>query len=126
MESTLDPDIDVADVPETVTTAPPLAERPTPLVVGVAILAVIAVVAALYLARAFFVPLLIGILASYALGPLVDALKTLRIPRAAGAALVLCSLVGAMAWATVSLEEDAVSMIAKLPDAARKVRQHVG
>jgi predicted PurR-regulated permease PerM len=104
----------------------PLAGYRLALVVGVAILAVIAVVGALYLARAFFVPLLIGILASYALGPLVDGLKTLRIPRAAGAALVLCSLVGATAWATLSLEEDATSMIAKLPDAARKVRQHVG
>jgi predicted PurR-regulated permease PerM len=33
------------------------------------VLAIIAFVAALYLARAFFVPLLIGILASYALHP---------------------------------------------------------
>src|SRR5689334_21008145 len=60
--------------------------------VGVAILAVIAVVMALYLARAFFVPLLIGILASYALRPLVDSLKAWRIPRAVGAALVLAAL----------------------------------
>jgi len=95
------------------------------LTVGVAILAVIAVVGALYLARAFFVPLLIGILASYALRSPVDALKALHIPRAAGAALVLATLVGAVAWLAVSLEGDAASMISKLPDAARKVRQHV-
>ena len=37
--------------------------------VAVGVLAVIALVAALYLARAFFVPLLIGILASYTLQP---------------------------------------------------------
>src|SRR5258706_2910545 len=104
----------------------PLAGHRLALVVGVAILAVIGVVGALSLARGFFVPLLIGILASYALGPLVDGLKAWRIPRAAGAALVLAALVGALAWATLSLEEDAASMIAKLPDAARKVRQHVG
>jgi predicted PurR-regulated permease PerM len=36
---------------------------------AVSVLAIIAFVAALYLARAFFVPLLIGILASYALHP---------------------------------------------------------
>ena len=54
--------------------------------VGVAVgaIAVIALVAALYLARAFFVPLLIGILASYALHPVVDWLKTWHVPRAAG------------------------------------------
>ena len=96
------------------------------LLVGVAVLAVIAVVGALYLARAFFVPLLIGILASYALGPLVDGLKAWRIPRAAGAALVLAALVGAIGWATLSIGDDAASMIAKLPEAARKVREHVG
>src|SRR5688572_22928807 len=92
---------------------------------GVGVLAVIGVVGALYLARAFFVPLLIGILASYALRSPVDVLKAWRIPRAVGAALVLAALVGAVAWTAVALEGDAAAMIAKLPDAARKVRQHV-
>jgi Predicted permease len=92
---------------------------------GVGILAVIAVVAALYLARAFFVPLLIGILASYALRPVVSSLKACHIPRAAGAALVLGALIAVVSWATFSLGDDAASMIEKLPEAARKVRQHV-
>lgn len=60
---------------------------------AIGLLAVIAFVAALYLARAFFVPLLIGILASYALSPVVEWLKRCYIPRAAGAALVLVVLV---------------------------------
>ena len=52
-------------------------EAPSPgaQAVAVGVLAVIALVAALYLARAFFVPLLIGILASYALRPVVDWLE---------------------------------------------------
>jgi len=87
---------------------------------------VIAVVAALYLARAFFVPLLIGILGSYALSPLVDWLQARHIPRAGGAALVLAALVSIVAWCMLSVGDDAVSLIAKLPEAARKVRQHVG
>jgi predicted PurR-regulated permease PerM len=91
---------------------------------GVGILAVIGVVAALYLARAFFVPLLIGILASYALRPFVDGLKAWRIPRAAGAAIVLGALVGGFGWAVVSLGDEAAAIVASLPDAARKVRQH--
>ena len=48
---------------------------------AIGVLTVIALVAALYLARAFFVPLLVGILASYALSPVVDWLKTMRVPR---------------------------------------------
>jgi predicted PurR-regulated permease PerM len=92
---------------------------------GVGILAVIAVVAALYLARAFFVPLLIGILASYALRPVVNWLKACYIPRAAGAALVLAALVAGVSWGAFSFGDDAAAMIEKLPEAARKVRQHV-
>ncbi len=91
-----------------------------------AILAVIAVVAALYLARAFFVPLLIGIIASYALRPAVNGLKACRVPRAAGAAVVLAALVAGSLWAAVSLGDDAAALIQKLPEAARKVRLQVG
>jgi predicted PurR-regulated permease PerM len=105
--------------------AAPLPARPLPMTLGVGILTVIAVVAALYLARAFFVPLLIGILASYALRPVVNWLKACYIPRAAGAALVLAVLIAGVSWATLSLGDDAAAMIEKLPEAARKVRQHV-
>jgi predicted PurR-regulated permease PerM len=101
-----------------------LAARLSYLTLGVGAIAVIAVVAGLYLARAFFVPLLIGILASYALTPFVDWLKSMRIPRAGGAALVLGVLVGSLAWAIVSLGDDAAAIVASLPEAARKVRQH--
>ena len=99
------------------------AHRYTRMSVSVSLLAVIALVAALYLARAFFIPLLIGILASYALHPVVDWLKTFHIPRAVAAALVLAVLVGGLSWVTVSLSDDFTAMIEKLPDAARKLRQ---
>lgn len=64
-------------------------------------IAIIAVVGSLCLARAFFVPLLTGILASYALRPVVDMLKAWRIPRAVGAALVPGVLVAALSCAPV-------------------------
>jgi len=92
---------------------------------AIGVLTVIALVAALYLARAFFVPLLVGILASYALSPVVDWLKTMRVPRAAGAALVLAALVGSTSWVAFSLSDDAAAMIEKLPEAARKLRQNL-
>ena len=92
---------------------------------GVGVLAVIALVAALYLARAFFVPLLIGILASYTLSPVVGWLKKLYLPRALGAALVLIVLVGSLGWIAFSLSDDASAMINKFPDAARKLRQNL-
>jgi predicted PurR-regulated permease PerM len=93
--------------------------------VAVGLLAVIAIVAALYLARAFFVPLLIGILASYALSPVVEWLKKRHVPRALSAALVLIVLTGGLSWITYSLSDDAAAMIQKLPEAARKLRQNL-
>ncbi|MFA5939605.1 MAG: AI-2E family transporter [Sinimarinibacterium sp.] len=102
-----------------------LTTLPLSVKVGVWILAFIAVVAALYLARAFVVPLLIGILTSYALGPIVTWLKARHIPRFVGAALVLAALIGGVSWAIFSLGDDAASVIQKLPEAARKVRQHI-
>jgi len=92
---------------------------------GIALLAVIALVAALYLARAFFVPLLIGILVSYSLSPVVEWLKLIRIPRPVAAALVLAVLAGSSSWIVYSLSDDAAAMIEKLPEAARKLRQNL-
>lgn len=93
--------------------------------VAVGILTVIALVAALYLARAFFVPLLIGILASYTLSPVVDWLKVCRLPRSVTAALVLLVLAGSLSWIAFSLSDDAAAMIDKFPEAARKLRQNL-
>jgi len=90
--------------------------------VALTILAGIAVIASLYFARAFFVPLLIGILASYTLRPLVDWLQKIRIPPAIGAAIVMAVLVGGASWMTYSLSDEATTLIEKLPEAARKLR----
>jgi len=73
------------------------------------LLALLALVAALYLARAFFIPLLIGILASYALRPAVDWLGKCRVPRAVAAALVLAAVVGGFSWIAFSLRDDAAA-----------------
>ena len=97
--------------------------RNTSMSLALAVLAGIALVTALYLARAFFVPLLIGILASYALRPVVDWLDAHYIPRPAGAALVLLALVGSLSWVGYSLRNDTAAVIEKLPEAARKLRQ---
>ena len=86
------------------------------------ILAAIAVVAALFFARAFFVPLLIGILASYSLRPVVDWLRRFHIPQAVAAAMVVIVLVSGVSWITYSLSDEVTVLIEKLPEAARKLR----
>jgi predicted PurR-regulated permease PerM len=91
--------------------------------VAVGVLAAIAVVGALYLARAFFVPLLLGILASYALRPLVDWLKLCHVPRPVAAGLVLAILTASFSWVAFSVSDDVAGLVEKLPEAARKLRQ---
>ena len=87
------------------------------------ILGILAVVGALYLGRGFFVPLLIGILASYALHPLVDRLEAFHLPRSIGAALVLALVIASFSWIGFSVSDDAEALIEKLPEAARKLRR---
>lgn len=91
--------------------------------VAINILAALALIAALYLARAFVVPLLIGILATYMLRPVVGWMKMLHIPRPVGAAMVLIALVGSLSWTAFSLRDEAATMIETLPVAARSLRE---
>ena len=107
-------------------TVPALETRDPRIQLAAGLLAVLALVAALYLARGFFVPLLIGILASYALHPLVDGLAAFRVPRSVGAALVLALVVGSFSWIGFSMSDDAAALIEKLPQAARKLRHDLG
>lgn len=101
---------------------PPRPKRRSRVSRSLTILATIAIVAALYVGRAFIVPLLIGIMVSYTLRPLVDGLHRLRIPRPLGAGLVTLALFGGAGWIAYSLSDDAVVMIEKLPQVARKLR----
>lgn len=110
-------------VAEAIAPAAERRRRYSRLTVAVGLLAVIALVAALYLARAFFVPLLIGILGSYTLRPVVDWLHTRYVPRPAGAALVMLAVVGSLTWIGYALSDDTAAMIERLPEAARKLRQ---
>ena len=117
-----EPDTPVADL----AAVDPRALRDSRVHLAVGLLAILALAAALYLARGFFVPLLIGILASYALHPLVDWLKACRVPRSVGAALVLAMVVGSFSWIGFSISGDAKArrrLIVKLPEAARKLRR---
>jgi predicted PurR-regulated permease PerM len=93
--------------------------------VGVAVLVVIAVLAVLRWASGFFIPLMVGLVFTYALAPVVEALHRLRIPRALSAAVLILSILGGAGFAAYSLSDDANELITSLPDAARKLRDSV-
>jgi predicted PurR-regulated permease PerM len=90
--------------------------------VALGVLVVIAVLAVLRWASGFFIPLMLGLVISYALSPVVNWCQRWRIPRAVSAAILVIGIVGGMGAAVYSLSDDANELISSLPDAARKVR----
>jgi predicted PurR-regulated permease PerM len=87
------------------------------------VLAVVASAFALQWAKAVFIPLLLGVMLSYALTPAVNILHRWHIPRAAGAALLLLAIVSAIGWGVWSLSDEASALIETLPQVAQKLRQ---
>ena len=82
-----------------------------------------AVMAVLYWAREVFIPIVLSILISYALGPVVRSLMRLRLPRMLAAAVAVAVLGGSMAYGAYSLADDAAAMVAEVPKAATRLRQ---
>ncbi|MGO9717712.1 MAG: AI-2E family transporter [Steroidobacteraceae bacterium] len=85
------------------------------------VLAAVASVYALWWARAFAIPLLLGIVISYTLYPLVAWLVVIRIPRVVGTAIVMASMMSALAFGMYSLRGQMQTIIGQLPEAATKL-----
>ncbi len=92
---------------------------------AVTVIAVIAGVLLLQYAEAVFIPLVLGLLISYALDPAVTRLERLRIPRALGAAALMIALVGGGGYMLYQLRSQAQEIIAQLPEGARRLRQRL-
>lgn len=125
-ETHTDPDNRAVFAEEAVTTiASPLALRVQADVrnLSLTVLTVLAVIFVLHWARAFFIPLMLGIMISYAFSPLVNRMQKWRIPRAIGAAVLLAGIVGGAGSLVYSLSDDAIQLIETLPEAAQKFRK---
>jgi predicted PurR-regulated permease PerM len=89
----------------------------------VSVLAVLAVLWMLYWARAVCIPIMLGILISYALSPLVKRLHRWHVPRAVGAAVLLLGFLSSVGMLSYSLSDDAAALIETLPEVAQNLRQ---
>jgi predicted PurR-regulated permease PerM len=87
--------------------------------IALTILAVVAAVAALEVAQAFFVSLLLGIVIAYTLNPLVAHLERIRIPRAAGTIIVMAGVMAGIGFGAYSLRGQVQTIIEQLPEATR-------
>jgi len=93
--------------------------------VSLAVMALLGSIFVLHWASAVFIPLMLGVMSSYALSPAVGRLQRWHIPRAIGAALLLLSVVCSLGWLVYSLSDDAAALVESLPEAAQKVREAV-
>jgi predicted PurR-regulated permease PerM len=92
---------------------------------SLSILAALACVLALQYAQPVLIPIVLGVLLSYALSPIVTALARIHVPRAVGAGVAVCVLVGSLGAGIYTLSDEATSIVASVPDAARRIRDHV-
>ena len=82
---------------------------------------VLAVLYTLYLARAFLIPLTVGLLLSFLFSPLVRRLRRAKIPTALSAAAILLVLVATVGGALYGLSGPAANWIAQAPQALSTV-----
>lgn len=102
-----------------------LAQPAAPSQVPLIILATTAAGAVMWLARPVLVPMVIGILITYALDPLQRRLVKWHVPPALAAALLLAALVAAGAEMTYVLADQASAFAAEMPRVARQIRKTV-
>jgi predicted PurR-regulated permease PerM len=75
----------------------------------------------LYLARAFFLPIILALLLNFLLSPVVRFLKKLRIPEAIGAVLVIFGLLGAIGLGIYELAGPAYEWAQQAPRSLRRL-----
>ncbi len=90
--------------------------------IALVVLALCAAIFMLHWGREVLIPLMLGVMISYALSPLVATLKKWHIPRAIGAGILLLAIVAGLSYTAYSLSDDAGQLIETLPEAAQKFR----
>ena len=86
------------------------------------LLAVFAAIFVMDWAQPVLIPLVLGLIVSYALAPVVDYLEKRRIPRGLSAAILLLAIVGGVGAAVISLRDEATNLIETLPEAVKKIQ----
>jgi predicted PurR-regulated permease PerM len=90
---------------------------------ALSLLALLAVILVLQYLQAIIIPIVLGILLSYALEPIVATMVRWRVPRTLAAALLLVALVTASGWMIYSLRTQATAIVEQLPQAAQQLRR---
>ncbi len=94
----------------------------TAIEIALVVIAAVLVIGAARIAQPVLVPVITGILISYALRPLVSMLVRARVPRPVGAVLIIGALVSLVSGSLYVARDDLNDAVASFPSAARKLR----
>jgi predicted PurR-regulated permease PerM len=89
------------------------------------VIAVVVMILVLQYAQSMIIPIVLGLLISYALEPIVAMLVRLKLPRAVAAAVVVLATTAVVGSLLYSLRSEASAIVDQLPDAARRLRRIV-
>src|SRR5256886_2728932 len=84
------------------------------------VIAILAIMMVLRIAAAMVIPIVLGVLISYALEPIVVWMERHHLPRPISAAVVLAVLVAGSCWLVYSLRFEGQAIVHKLPHADRR------
>jgi predicted PurR-regulated permease PerM len=96
-----------------------------PLRLPILILATVAFIFSLQMAKAFFIPLIFSVLLAYTLNPIVATLERWKISRLISTSIVLLSLLFGAGLATNSLINEFNAIVVRLPEAARQLTKQI-
>lgn len=114
-------------LPESHSELPPVIRRTEFVAFALAGLLLIAVVAVLYVAKAFFLPVVMAIVAGTMLSPAATFLEQRRVPRAVGAVLIVTTVTAMAAFVFALIAAPVMQWSSRLPElgAQLKEKMHV-
>jgi predicted PurR-regulated permease PerM len=114
------------ELPDTSETPPVIIQMPVDVRnLALTVIAVLAIVLVLQLMQSVLIPIVLGILISYALSPLVKGLSRIYVPRVLGAFLALSLLVGLLGFGVWAFSDDAMAIVRDVPTTARSIRAKI-
>ncbi|SFH86160.1 AI-2E family transporter [Bradyrhizobium sp. Gha] len=111
-----------APLPESHSELPPVIRRTEFVAFALAGLLLIAVVAVLYVAKAFFLPVVMAVVAGTMLSPAATFLEKQRVPRAVGAVLIVVAVTAMVAFVVALIAAPVMEWSSRLPELAAQLK----
>ncbi|HVX79720.1 MAG TPA: AI-2E family transporter [Bradyrhizobium sp.] len=109
-------------VPESKSILPPVIHRAEVVAFALVALLAISVVAVLYVAKAFFLPVVMAFVVGTMLSPAANLLERYRIPRPVGAVLIVATVAAATAFMVGLISAPLVEWSTRLPELAAQLK----